>query len=156
MADPAVTSWREQLPTVGFLAPALRAFRSALSRRALVEIICPRQVRLVLAAAVLLAAVPGAAQAAQDEPVVVAAANIAYEPQTLTTVAGTTVTWINQDEVQHTVTADDGAFDSGLFGRDEVFSYTFESAGTYAYYCIPHGAPGSIGMAGVLVVVDAE
>jgi plastocyanin len=155
MADRAFARRDEQLSTIGYLGPALRAFRSALSRRALVQTICRRQVRLVLAAAVLLAAVPGAAYAAQDEPVV-ATANIAYEPQTLTTVAGTTVTWINQDAVQHTVTADDGGFDSGLFGRDEVFSYTVESAGTYAYYCIPHGAPGGIGMAGVVVVVDAQ
>ena len=136
------------------IEPVLRV-ASAFCRRALAVRLRPRQVGRMLAAAVLLAAAPSTARAAQDEPTV-AIVNVAYEPRELTTVAGTTVTWINQDPVQHTVTADDGDFDSGLFGLDEIFSRTFENAGTYAYYCIPHGAPGAVGMAGVVIVLDAE
>ena len=42
------------------------------------------------------------------------------------------------DTVEHTVTSDNGLFDSGLFGKDATFSFTFEEKGSYPYYCIPH------------------
>ena len=54
------------------------------------------------------------------------------------------------------VTADDGSFDSGLFGQGETFSHTFSTPGTYPYYCIPHGGPGGAGMAGVVVVTEPQ
>lgn len=52
--------------------------------------------------------------------------------------AGTRVRWTNADPVQHTVTANDGAFDSGLLDSWSSFERVFEKAGTYAYHCIPH------------------
>jgi len=107
------------------------------------------------AACVLLASASTATSAEQEAPTV-AAVNIAFDPPTLTASSGTTVTWTNQDPVQHTVTADDGAFDSGLLGQDEVFSRTFDTPGAYAYYCVPHGAAGGIGMAGVILIVEAQ
>jgi plastocyanin len=75
------------------------------------------------------------------------AAEYAFYPGDLTVPVGTTVTWSNQDAVVHTVTsgtsdglvgAADGLFDSGLFGGGETFSYTFEEAGTFRYFCTPH------------------
>jgi plastocyanin len=64
--------------------------------------------------------------------------NYAYSPATLTVSAGTTVTWTNRDSVQHTVTSRAPLFDSGLFGKDKSYSYTFTQKGSYEYYCIPH------------------
>ncbi len=74
-----------------------------------------------------------------------------YQPMDLTVAAGTTVTWTNNDSVAHTVTWDDMSVDSGLFDQGETFTYTFDAPGTYGYYCIPHGSPGS-GMHGSVTV----
>lgn len=65
----------------------------------------------------------------------------AYQPASIEVKVGTTVTWTNQDTVEHTVTTEDGApasFDSGLFGKGESFSYTFKEPGQYDYLCTPH------------------
>jgi plastocyanin len=51
----------------------------------------------------------------------------------------TTVTWRNDDSVAHTVTANDGSFDSGTLQPGQSFSHTFTSAGTFSYYCAIHG-----------------
>jgi plastocyanin len=64
--------------------------------------------------------------------------NFQYQPGNLEVKVGTIVTWTNMDTVEHTVTSDDGLFDSGLLGKDATFSYTFEQAGSYPYYSIPH------------------
>jgi plastocyanin len=77
--------------------------------------------------------------------------NFSFMPMDLTVAPGTTVTWTNNDSVAHTVTWDDGSVDSGLFGQGETFSFTFDTPGTYGYYCKPHGSPGS-GMHGSVTV----
>jgi plastocyanin len=64
----------------------------------------------------------------------------AFNPPTLTIKEGTTVTWTNQDAVVHTVTSDTGVFDSGDLAQGATFSYTFTTAGTYVYHCLPHHA----------------
>ena len=79
-------------------------------------------------------------------------AKFMFGPSTLTVPAGTTVTWTNTDQAAHTVTADDGSFDTGFVAPGQTVSLTFAAPGTYPYYCIPHGAPGGAGMAGVIVV----
>ncbi|MFN8473202.1 MAG: plastocyanin/azurin family copper-binding protein [Anaerolineae bacterium] len=61
-----------------------------------------------------------------------------YTPNNLVIHVGDTVTWTNTGAQQHTVTADDGSFDSGLFGNGGTYSHTFTTAGTYAYHCTPH------------------
>jgi plastocyanin len=60
---------------------------------------------------------------------------------------GTTVTWSNEDEAVHTVTAADGSFDSGRMPIGSTFSMTFAASGTYEYMCSLHTA-----MRGTLVV----
>ena len=62
----------------------------------------------------------------------------AYQPITLTVSAGTTVTWMNLDPVQHTVTDVNQAWDSGLFDPQATYSMTFTTPGTYQYFCLPH------------------
>lgn len=55
----------------------------------------------------------------------------------------------------HSVTADDGSFDSGLHNSGFVYSRTFNTPGFYPYYCFFHGAPG-VGMFGTITVVSAD
>ncbi|MBI0584780.1 MAG: cupredoxin family copper-binding protein [Methanomassiliicoccus sp.] len=66
--------------------------------------------------------------------------NFAFDPTPLTVPVGTTVTWTNNDSIAHTATSTSGpaSFDSGLLDQGETYSYTFEQAGTYDYYCTPH------------------
>lgn len=64
--------------------------------------------------------------------------NFAFGPQTLTVTAGTTVTWTNRDDIPHTVVSNDGLFKSKARDTDETFSYKFEKAGTYSYFCSIH------------------
>lgn len=61
-----------------------------------------------------------------------------YQPATITVPAGTTVTWTNHDPVAHTVTDINQVWDSGLFDEAASYSKTFDTPGTYSYYCIPH------------------
>jgi len=64
--------------------------------------------------------------------------NFAFGPDTLTVKVGTTVTWTNRDDIPHTVVSTDGVFKSKVRDTDETFSYKFEKAGTYTYYCSVH------------------
>ena len=59
-------------------------------------------------------------------------------PATITVVAGTTVTWANADIEKHTVTADDGSFDSGDVLAGAKYEHAFAAAGTFKYHCIIH------------------
>jgi plastocyanin len=84
----------------------------------------------------------------------VAMVNFSFSPAQLIVRAGTTVTWTNDDGgVRHTTTADDGAWDSGLFGAGESFSFTFDQPGVYPFYCMPHGGPDGQGMSGTIIVI---
>ena len=64
--------------------------------------------------------------------------NFSFGPQTVTVSVGATVTWINRDDIPHTVVSTDGVFNSKVKDTDEKFSYTFAQAGTYSYYCSVH------------------
>src|SRR4051812_47910830 len=56
-----------------------------------------------------------------------------YDPPTLTVNVGDKVTWQNNGEDVHTVTSDDGSFDSGDMKHGASWSYTFTTPGTYTY-----------------------
>jgi plastocyanin len=64
--------------------------------------------------------------------------NFTYTPATLTVTTGTTVTWVNHDDVPHTVTANDKAFASKALDTDDAYSHTFFAPGTYSYFCAVH------------------
>ena len=64
--------------------------------------------------------------------------NFTFEPATLTVAPGTTVTWTNRDDIPHTVVSTDGLFKSKARDTDEKFSFTFDKAGTYPYFCSIH------------------
>jgi plastocyanin len=63
--------------------------------------------------------------------------NFSFSPNSLTVKVGTKVTWTNHDSVTHTVTANQGAFNSPVLPGSS-FSFTFTKAGTYAYHCMIH------------------
>ena len=93
--------------------------------------------------------------------------DFAFDPKTVTVSAGTTVRWVNDSEVGHTVTAygdripteaayfASGGFESeraarndvsgGLLATDETYEHTFDITGTYEYVCIPHESSGMTG-----------
>lgn len=63
----------------------------------------------------------------------------AYNPGTATVAVGTTVEWVwDDDSASHTVTSEDGKFDSGLQSKGQKYSQTFKTAGTYKYKCAVH------------------
>lgn len=64
--------------------------------------------------------------------------DFAFSPATLTVKVGDTVTWVNQDSVGHSATADDGSFDTGVLSQGESNTVTFTEAGSFPYHCTPH------------------
>jgi plastocyanin len=80
---------------------------------------------------------PGAYAAASAGPTV-KIDNFVFGPEALTVTVGTTVTWINQDDIPHTVVASDKSFKSKVLDSDERFSFTFTKPGEYGYFCSLH------------------
>lgn len=74
-----------------------------------------------------------------------------FDPNEIHLHTGDTVLWINDDITEHTVTSLDGLFDSSDMETDQQFSYTFNTAGTFGYYCLIHG----FGMGGTVFVEQA-
>ena len=61
-----------------------------------------------------------------------------FEPAGATVAPETTLMWINYGQEQHTVTADDGQFDSGVLNPGDIFVVTVEGAGKLTYHCSLH------------------
>ena len=81
----------------------------------------------------------------------VSLADFSFQPKELVVRAGSTVTWTNNDgNVNHTVTSDTGAWDSGRFSGGGTFSFTFDEPGVYPYHCKPHSGRG---MTGEIIVI---
>ena len=106
--------------------------------------VAPRfAVSRALVVAILLGPVVGAmlafgAVAAQDATNVVTIDNFTFTPPELTVAVGTTVKWVNHDDIPHLVVNKDKAFRSKALDTDDSFSYTFDSAGTFDYFCALH------------------
>jgi plastocyanin len=65
--------------------------------------------------------------------------NFTYAPGTITVAPGTTVQWVNHDDIPHTVVSDDKTtFKSKALDTDDKFTYTFAKPGTYTYFCSIH------------------
>src|ERR671912_2918648 len=93
----------------------------------------------------------GPIAAQQDVTFEVQVIDFAFEPATVTVPAGATVTWTNAGSRPHTVTADDGSFDSGRLDPGEQFSQTFDQPGTFTYFCGFHPE-----MQGSVVVTEQQ
>ncbi|WP_336492051.1 cupredoxin domain-containing protein [Methylobacterium nigriterrae] len=107
-----------------------------------------------LAATALLLALstgPGAIAAERTGagPVVIRIDNFTFGPETVTVPPGTTVTWINGDDIPHTVVAQNKLFRSKTLDTDDRYTFTFQAPGEYAYFCSLHPH-----MTGKVVVKD--
>jgi plastocyanin len=106
-----------------------------------------RTVACACAAMLLTAAAPADGQPTsqaqgqahgQTQGPTVTISNFTFGPQSLTVRPGTTVTWINDDDTPHTVTAADRSFRSKPLDTGERFAFTFTKPGDYAYFCSVH------------------
>jgi plastocyanin len=64
--------------------------------------------------------------------------NFSFTPQEITVATGTKVTWVNRDDIPHTVVSTNDAFKSKALDTDDQYSFTFDKAGTYDYFCSIH------------------
>ena len=64
--------------------------------------------------------------------------NFVFSPVPLTVKVGTTVTWINHDDIPHTVDSTQGKFKSAALDTDDKFEFKFTEAGEYPFYCRIH------------------
>lgn len=95
---------------------------------------------------------------ASAQPDTVVMGNNFFEPENLSIVKGQTVVWLNQTEMQHTSTSGikcspDKKWDSEYLLKGETYSHTFNEAGEFQYYCIPHCLAG---MTGIITVQPGE
>ena len=106
-----------------------------------------RFARIVLAFAAATAALPpGVARAATVDVSIKTGSGNEFNPSTLVVHVGDTVQWTNDDrtliqtgQTDHTVTADDGSFDSKRLKQGQSFEWQFTKAGTFSYHCTVHG-----------------
>jgi plastocyanin len=96
-----------------------------------------------LIVAMLLGPILGAmlafgALAAQDTTNVITIDNFTFSPKELTIAVGTTVKWVNHDDIPHTIVEKKTTFRSKALDTDDSYSFTFTSAGTFDYFCGLH------------------
>ena len=96
-----------------------------------------------LVAALLLGPVIGAmlafgTVAAQDATNVITIDNFTFTPKELMVAVGTTVKWVNHDDIPHTVVEKNTTFRSKALDTDDSYSFTFASAGSFDYFCGLH------------------
>ena len=93
-------------------------------------------------AAALLAALPLAAPAdtpaSGPAPALVHIKNYMFVPATITVAPGTAVTFVNDDQEPHTVTANDKSFDSEGLDTNQKYAHVFAKAGTFLFFCEVH------------------
>jgi plastocyanin len=94
-----------------------------------------------------VAATPDTGPSAEPAALEVSLAGRAFNPGVLEVSVGDTITWVNDDDTEHTVTAFEGAFDSGELAEGASFSFTFDAPGEYRYRCLFHSE-----MQGTIVV----
>ena len=64
--------------------------------------------------------------------------NFSFMSPVLTVPVGAKVTWINHDDVPHTIVSTEDKFKSKALDTDESFSFTFTQPGSYPYFCSLH------------------
>jgi plastocyanin len=115
--------------------------------------LCLRVLEAVLAVCLLA---PVGSVFAQDADATVDLQGLSFVPVEVHVGPGATVLWTNSSPLAHTVTADDGAFDSGMLDAGATFTMVFDSPGVYQYFCQPHGSAGLHGMSAKIVVDDPD
>lgn len=112
-----------------------------------------RSVVLILSALGLCLFAP-ATSLARDASV--SAVDDAFDPPDVEISEGDSVTWTNDGDTDHTVTASDGSFESGNLEPGDSFTQTFDASGEFPYYCEYHGTADGEGMAGTVVVGEGQ
>lgn len=107
--------------------------------------------RLLIAAVLLAATIPAPAPASDAAPVSVHIRDDKFVPATITVPAGHKVTFVNDDDDAHTVTADNGSWDSEGLNQGQSWSRSFPKAGKITYHCTVHPF-----MKGTIVVKAAQ
>ena len=95
-------------------------------------------VGFALAVALAASASIDAASSAGAAEQTVTIDNFTFNPSALTVRPGATVTWINQDDIPHTIASTTRAFRSKALDTDDRFSFTFATPGVYEYFCSLH------------------
>jgi plastocyanin len=102
---------------------------------------------------VILVALPGDVRAS-DTQISITQQNdtmsLRYDPSSLSVSAGSTITWTNNGATSITITSPDGLFDSDSVSPGNSFSHTFDTPGTYRYFCVPFPH-----MKGIITVVPS-
>ena len=88
--------------------------------------------------AVLMAMPLSAADAPAANGTTVNIDNFSFTPTTLEVPRGSTVTWVNKDDIPHVVASTDNKFKSRAIDTDGTFTFTFAEPGTYEYFCSVH------------------
>jgi plastocyanin len=121
---------------------------SLVSRRTAVPVAVALASALVL---VLSLVAPSPQRAAAQDSVTIDIVDFAFSGGTMSVQVGTTVTWVNQGAVNHTATGDGGSFDTGTIAPGGSASITFDTPGTYSYFCSIHP-----NMTGTITVVSGS
>lgn len=64
--------------------------------------------------------------------------NFTFNVPSITIPVGSEVTWVNRDDIPHTVVSEDQVFKSKALDTDDKFTYKFTKAGVYKYFCSLH------------------
>ncbi len=78
------------------------------------------------------------AYAAQDAKATITIDNFTFAPEELTVPVGAVVTWVNRDDIPHTIVEKDKAFRAKALDTDDSYSFTFTAAGDFNYICGLH------------------
>jgi len=73
-----------------------------------------------------------------EKPNTVLIKGFAFDPATISVSKGTTVTWMNMDNAEHSVVATGNAFSSDILKNGQSFAHTFNETGTFEYHCGKH------------------
>ena len=93
---------------------------------------------LVTAALMMSTAAAMTKAAAAPPAAAVQIGNFTFKNPVVTVKPGTTVTWINDDDIPHTVVSKDGVFKSKVLDTGDHFAFTFAKAGQFGYFCSLH------------------
>jgi plastocyanin len=96
------------------------------------------QAAALVASGLLMATASVSIRAAAPAPATVRIDNFSFNAPLVTVKAGTTVTWINGDDIPHTVVSSNGLFKSKVLDTDDRFSFTFAKPGQFGYFCSLH------------------
>jgi plastocyanin len=64
--------------------------------------------------------------------------NFTFKPDAVTVPAGTRIVWVNDDDIPHSIVETTGKFHSPALDTEDKFSFTFDKAGSYEYFCGLH------------------